>query len=57
MHDVGKAAEGFQKVLRGEQRNWKKKRHEIISASFASSLKDIPLQDVTLNLTSPLTAK
>lgn len=42
MHDVGKAAKGFQKVLRGEQRNWQKKRHEIISASFASSLKDIP---------------
>lgn len=38
MHDVGKAATGFQNVLRGEQDNWQGKRHEIISASFASNI-------------------
>lgn len=41
MHDVGKAATGFQKVLRGDQENWHGKRHEIISASFASSIRGI----------------
>jgi len=35
MHDVGKAAIGFQKVLRNEQKGWNGKRHEIISAAFA----------------------
>ncbi len=38
MHDVGKAAIGFQKVLSNEQDNWQGKRHEIISASFASGI-------------------
>jgi len=38
MHDVGKAATGFQKVLRGEQDDWHGKRHEIISASFATCI-------------------
>jgi CRISPR-associated endonuclease/helicase Cas3 len=37
-HDVGKAATGFQKVLRKEKDNWHGKRHEIISASFASGI-------------------
>lgn len=41
MHDVGKAATGFQKVLRKEQQNWLGKRHEIISASFASSVEGV----------------
>lgn len=41
LHDVGKAAEGFQRVLRGEQDDWAGKRHEILSASFASSLPEI----------------
>ncbi|MDA8227377.1 MAG: CRISPR-associated helicase Cas3' [Desulfitobacterium hafniense] len=41
LHDIGKAATGFQKVLRGEQDNWQGKRHEIISASFASSIEGI----------------
>jgi CRISPR-associated endonuclease/helicase Cas3 len=40
-HDVGKAASGFQKVLRGKQDNWQGKRHEIVSASFASRIKGI----------------
>lgn len=37
VHDVGKAATGFQKVLRKEVEKWGH-RHEIISAAFASSL-------------------
>lgn len=41
IHDVGKAATGFQKVLRGEQDIWQGKRHEIISASFASSIEGV----------------
>ncbi|MBW2046016.1 MAG: CRISPR-associated helicase Cas3' [Deltaproteobacteria bacterium] len=41
MHDVGKAATGFQKVLRGEQNSWQGKRHEILSASFASCMEGI----------------
>jgi len=42
LHDVGKAATGFQQVLRGEKRDWNGKRHEVISASFASSVDNIP---------------
>jgi CRISPR-associated endonuclease/helicase Cas3 len=38
LHDVGKAAQGFQRVLCGEQGDWAGKRHEILSAAFASSL-------------------
>lgn len=41
MHDIGKAAIGFQKVLSNEQDNWQGKRHEIISASFASGIEGI----------------
>jgi CRISPR-associated endonuclease/helicase Cas3 len=41
MHDVGKAATGFQKMLRKEQSDWQGKRHEIISASFAASVDGI----------------
>jgi CRISPR-associated endonuclease/helicase Cas3 len=38
-HDLGKGAEGFQRLLRGEQKTWGGRRHEILSAAFASSLK------------------
>jgi CRISPR-associated endonuclease/helicase Cas3 len=42
VHDVGKAATGFQKMLdaagRGKKANWGGKRHEIISAAFVSSI-------------------
>lgn len=41
MHDVGKAAKGFQEVLQGKQNDWKGKRHEIISAAFASGVEGI----------------
>jgi CRISPR-associated endonuclease/helicase Cas3 len=36
LHDVGKAAAGFQDVLRGKQRFWH--RHEILSAAIASQI-------------------
>jgi CRISPR-associated endonuclease/helicase Cas3 len=37
VHDVGKAATGFQKVLRGNMERWPH-RHEILSAAFGSYL-------------------
>ncbi len=37
-HDLGKAASGFQRVLRGECKDWGGKRHEVLSAALASSL-------------------
>ncbi|MHB8565526.1 MAG: CRISPR-associated helicase Cas3' [Nitrososphaerales archaeon] len=40
-HDIGKAAIGFQKVMIGEKPNWGGKRHEILSASLASSVVDL----------------
>jgi CRISPR-associated endonuclease/helicase Cas3 len=39
LHDVGKAASGFQQVLRGERKDWNGWRHEALSAGFASALK------------------
>ncbi len=41
MHDVGKSARGFQEVLQGKMESWDGKRHEIISASFASGFEKI----------------
>lgn len=41
IHDVGKAATGFQRVLHDEQANWQGKRHEVISAAFASGIEDV----------------
>jgi CRISPR-associated endonuclease Cas3-HD len=35
-HDVGKAASGFQEVLRGERLRWDGKRHEVLSAAFSA---------------------
>ncbi|MCL0089669.1 CRISPR-associated helicase Cas3' [Dehalococcoidia bacterium] len=37
-HDVGKAAGGFQRVLKGEQKTWNGKRHEVLSAALASAI-------------------
>ncbi len=37
-HDVGKAALGFQEMLRGQRPGWDGLRHEILSASLASSV-------------------
>ena len=38
VHDIGKAATGFQRWLRGQAINWRGRRHEILSAAFASAL-------------------
>jgi len=42
LHDVGKAASGFQRLLRGEEKDWGGKRHEVLSAALASSLSGVP---------------
>jgi CRISPR-associated endonuclease/helicase Cas3 len=42
LHDLGKAASGFQDVLRGRAPDWGGLRHEILSAMLASSVPDIP---------------
>lgn len=36
-HDIGKAAAGFQDMLRGRAQNWGGKRHEVLSAMFAAA--------------------
>ncbi|MHC1581466.1 MAG: CRISPR-associated helicase Cas3' [Candidatus Syntropharchaeia archaeon] len=41
LHDVGKAAVGFQKILEGEEKSWDGKRHEVLSAAFASTIPNI----------------
>lgn len=38
LHDVGKAASGFQEMLKGKRRDWNGWRHEVLSAAFASTL-------------------
>ncbi len=50
-HDVGKAAKGFQEVLMGKKKNWKGKRHEIISAAFLSHLPDIKAEQIMAVIT------
>jgi CRISPR-associated endonuclease/helicase Cas3 len=39
LHDIGKAAYGFQEWMKGQRANWNGWRHELISAGFASNLK------------------
>jgi CRISPR-associated endonuclease/helicase Cas3 len=51
MHDVGKSAKGFQEVLQGKRRNWCGKRHEIISAAFASGIEGVPSEVIFAILT------
>jgi len=41
MHDAGKSAKGFQEILQKKQKDWRGKRHEIISAAFASGIRGI----------------
>lgn len=41
LHDLGKAAAGFQEVLRGERRDWGGLRHEVLSGMLASSIPDV----------------
>jgi len=50
-HDTGKAATGFQRVLRGEQKDWGGRRHEILSAAFARSIPNISLASTLAILT------
>ena len=50
-HDVGKAAKGFQEVLMGKKKNWKGKRHEIISAAFLSHLPNIKEEQIMAVIT------
>lgn len=38
VHDLGKAASGFQRMVQGKQQSWNGKRHEVLSASFCSTL-------------------
>jgi CRISPR-associated endonuclease/helicase Cas3 len=38
-HDTGKAATGFQEMLKHSRKDWGHRRHEILSASFASCYK------------------
>lgn len=51
LHDVGKAASGFQSVLRGERRDWNGLRHEILSAMLASSISDVSAEVLLAILT------
>ncbi|MDR4507317.1 MAG: CRISPR-associated helicase Cas3' [Candidatus Brocadiaceae bacterium] len=50
-HDTGKAAVGFQKVLKKEKANWGGKRHEVVSAILMSSYKDILPEQILAVLT------
>src|ERR687885_802845 len=36
LHDTGKAATGFQAVLKREQKDWHGRRHEILSTTLAA---------------------
>jgi CRISPR-associated endonuclease/helicase Cas3 len=38
VHDIGKAASGFQEMLQGMKPHWNAWRHEVLSAAFASRL-------------------
>ncbi|MCL4436945.1 MAG: CRISPR-associated helicase Cas3' [Thaumarchaeota archaeon] len=42
LHDVGKAATGFQKAVQKEEKGWGGRRHEILSAAFASGIAGVP---------------
>lgn len=41
LHDVGKAATGFQDMLLKKRKDWGGRRHEILSASFASGIPSV----------------
>jgi len=51
LHDLGKAASGFQDILWGRARDWGGLRHEILSAMLASSIPDLPASIVLAILT------
>ncbi|MEW6088592.1 MAG: CRISPR-associated helicase Cas3' [bacterium] len=50
-HDAGKAAVGFQKVLKNEKKSWDGKRHESISAALISSYPNILPEQILAVLT------
>ena len=50
-HDAGKAAVGFQKVLKKQKADWGGKRHEVVSAVLMSSYQDILPEQVLAVLT------
>jgi CRISPR-associated endonuclease/helicase Cas3 len=51
IHDLGKGASGFQQMVLGKQENWAGKRHEILSASFGSTLPEVSAQALLAVLT------
>ena len=51
LHDLGKAAEGFQAVLRAERPSWDGLRHEVLSTFLASSIPSIPARVLLAVLT------
>ncbi len=51
VHDIGKAAKGFQEVLVDDSKNWSGKRHEILSSCFASNIKNIKEEQLFAILT------
>lgn len=51
LHDLGKAATGFQEVLRGRRRTWDGLRHEVLSAMLAEEIEHVPDEVVLAVLT------
>jgi len=51
LHDSGKAATGFQAMLRQETPNWRGRRHEVLSAAVASQIAAIPEASILAVLT------
>lgn len=50
-HDIGKAALGFQEMLRGTRPRWDGLRHEILSASLASCVPGVTVETLLAVLT------
>ena len=50
-HDIGKAASGFQAMLRNEAEDWKRRRHETLSTTFARHLPGITTETLFAILT------
>lgn len=51
LHDVGKAATGFQEVLRASRRTWDGLRHEVLSAMLAQDIEQVPDEVILAVLT------
>ena len=50
-HDIGKAASGFQAMLRNEAVDWKHRRHETLSTAFACRLPGVTVETLFAILT------